>query len=88
MKSLMFSQDIFSRLPATIFMAYMAIFFSTAVSADDNEVVNVNVNNFVRAETAAQFDRLLKMTGGVNKWLHLRQPTPLDQQNEIGRAHV
>jgi hypothetical protein len=30
-----------------------------------------------------QFDRVLKMVGGVNKWLHLRQPVPLDQQTVI-----
>ena len=48
-----------------------------------DEPVIVNVDNFVRAETAAQFDRALKMTGGVNKWLHVRQPTPLDQQSVI-----
>jgi hypothetical protein len=47
------------------------------------EAVKVNVDNFVRAETAAQIDRSLKMTGGVNKWGHNRQPTPIDQQNVI-----
>lgn len=31
------------------------------------ETIKVNVDNFVRAETAAQIDRALKMTGGVNK---------------------
>jgi len=41
------------------------------------------VDNFVRAETAAQFDRGFKFTGGVNKWFHSRQPTPLDHQNVI-----
>ncbi len=45
--------------------------------------VTVNVDNYVRAETAAQFDRILKLTGGVNKWHHNRQPTPLDKQNVI-----
>ncbi len=47
------------------------------------ETVKVNVDNFVRAETAAQFDRFLKFTGGVNKWHHIRQPTPLDKQSVI-----
>jgi hypothetical protein len=46
-------------------------------------MVTVNIDNFVRAETAAQIDRTLKMTGGVNKWGHNRQPTPLDRQNVI-----
>lgn len=43
----------------------------------------VNADNFVRAETAAQFDRTLEMTGGVNQFAHLREPTPLDKQNVI-----
>jgi hypothetical protein len=37
----------------------------------------------VRAETASQIERFLKLTGGVNQWHHNRQPTPLDQQNVI-----
>lgn len=47
------------------------------------EPVIVNVDNFVRAETAAQFDRMVKVAGGINKWYHNRQPTPLDQQSVI-----
>lgn len=43
----------------------------------------VNVENFVRAETAAQFDRMLPLTGGINQWFHFRKPTPLDQQSVI-----
>jgi hypothetical protein len=45
--------------------------------------IRVNVDNFVRAETAAQFDRIVEMAGGVNKWTHYRLPTPLDEQNVI-----
>jgi hypothetical protein len=43
----------------------------------------VNVDNFVRAETAAQFDRIVEMAGGVNKWTHNRLPTPLDEQSAV-----
>lgn len=45
--------------------------------------VPVNVNNYVRAETAGQFDRILKMTGGINKLQSFREPTPLDKQSVI-----
>lgn len=45
--------------------------------------VPVNTDNFVRAETAAQFDRMLDMSGSVNTLTHVRQPTPLDMQNVI-----
>ncbi len=40
----------------------------------------VNVDNFVRAETARMFDGTLAQAGGVNRWVHLRGPVPLDQQ--------
>lgn len=53
---------------------------STASAAEPGKPVMVNVDNFVRAETAAQFDRTLKLTGGVNRFVHLRGPTPLDKQ--------
>jgi|GEM_PF-1954690 len=33
----------------------------------DGATVPVTVNNFVAADTAGQFDRILKMTGTVNK---------------------
>lgn len=46
-------------------------------------MIPVNVDNFVRAETARMFDNTLAMTGGVNTWLHLRAPTSLDSQPVI-----
>ena len=48
-----------------------------------DEAVPVNVDNFVRAETASQIDRGLKMTNGVNKWFHFQKPVPLDKQTVI-----
>jgi len=48
------------------------------------EPVVVNVDNFVRAETAAQFDSTLKYSNGeVNKLVHIREPQPLDKQSVI-----
>ena len=47
------------------------------------EPVIVNVENFVRAETAAQFDRVVENAGGVNRFFHLREPAPLDKQTVI-----
>ncbi len=41
---------------------------SRGSTAQNDGPVIVNVDNFVQAETAAQFDRALKFTGGVNKW--------------------
>ena len=56
-----------------------------ASGADDRtKPVLVNADNFVRAETAAQFDTSLKQTkGAVNEWLHFRTPAPIDQQTVI-----
>ncbi len=49
--------------------------------------VLVNTDNFVRAETAAQFDRMNVIAGGVSKMTHFRDPTPLDQQSVIRMRH-
>jgi len=57
---------------------------ASALHAGDRvEPVMVNADNFVRAETAAQFDRIVEMAGGVNRFFHLRGPTPLDKQTVI-----
>jgi len=45
--------------------------------------VPVNVDNFVRAETDRMFAAIGQQTGGINQWLHFREPTPLDQQTVI-----
>lgn len=52
-----------------------------ANAAGDN--ITVNVDNFARAETDMQIQRMLALSKGVNKWGHNRLPTPLDQQNVI-----
>lgn len=47
--------------------------------------IHVNVDNFVRAETGAQLDRFLRVfvDGEINKWAHIRTPTPIDKQTII-----
>ncbi len=65
------------------FCSIMLLLSSPACAAEADKTVAVNVDNFVRAETAAQFDRMLKMTGGINRFVHLREPTPLDKQSVI-----
>ena len=59
--------------------------FVLNLHAQTDDPVIVNVDNFVRAETAFQFDRALSLVEGgqVNKFVHLREPTPLDKQNVI-----
>lgn len=46
-------------------------------------MVPVNVDNFARAETARMLDNTLALTGGVNRWFHYREPTPVEQQPVI-----
>lgn len=47
------------------------------------EPVKVNVENFVRAETDRMFADLATASGGSNRWRHIREPAPLDQQTVI-----
>ncbi|MFC4224456.1 DUF1214 domain-containing protein [Lysinibacter cavernae] len=44
------------------------------------KTVAVNVDNFARAESDRMFDFVLHDTGGTNRWVINRQPTPLDHQ--------
>jgi hypothetical protein len=69
---------------AAIAVCLAILSFASASNAwAQAEPVIVNVENFVRAETAAQFDRVLANAGGVNRFFHLREPAPLDQQTVI-----
>lgn len=43
----------------------------------------VNVDNFVRAETARMFDGAVTQSGSVNRLVHLREPVPLEKQSVI-----
>jgi hypothetical protein len=45
--------------------------------------VKVNVDNFVRAETARMFDANLKVVGALNRWFHFRAPPAIDTQPVI-----
>ena len=63
-------------------LAILSIAFASNASAQAEPVI-VNADNFVRAETAAQFDRVVANAGGVNRFFHLREPAPLDKQTVI-----
>jgi hypothetical protein len=43
----------------------------------------VNVDNFARAESDRMFAAIQADAGGVNTWVHMREPTPLDHQPVI-----
>ena len=54
-----------------------------AVRAALGAPVKVSVDNFVRAETARMMTNLMTAGGGVNRFRHVRAPTPLDQQTVV-----
>jgi hypothetical protein len=43
----------------------------------------VNVDNFARAESDRMFGAILQDSGGVNQWMHNREPTPIEHQPVI-----
>lgn len=68
-------------ITTALVVSSLLIFGSSALAA---EPVAVNVDNFVRAETAAQFDRALALAGGeVNIFMHYQEAVPLDKQTVI-----
>ena len=74
------NREYLSLITATLLVCGSLFIVPFAVA---DETVKVNIDNFVRAETAVQIDRILKASGGVNKWGHIYEPTPLDKQNVI-----
>ncbi len=52
----------------------------TSISSFGSEMVTVD--NFVRSETDMTFDRYAKQ-GAFGKFLHIRQPTPIDKQDVV-----
>jgi hypothetical protein len=47
------------------------------------KTTKVTPETYIRAESDRQFGVIAKMAGGVNRFYHLRRPTPLDKQNVV-----
>lgn len=45
--------------------------------------IPVTVDNFVRAATDIEFDKYVALGGGVNRFYHFREPTPVEHQPTI-----
>jgi len=58
----------------------LGLILASSLSSFASETVTVD--NFVRAETDTTFDRYVKQ-GAFGKFLHIRQPTPIDKQGVI-----
>ena len=66
----------------TIFI--VTFFISTGVQSEAvDEKVTVTSDTYIRAESDRQFSQIAKMAGGVNRFSHFRDPTPLDKQNIV-----
>lgn len=53
------------------------------LSVSVSEPIKVTYENFATVETGKQMERYQKLGAGSGKWMHLRQPTPLDKQTTI-----
>jgi len=61
----------------------LAISAAACAQAQTTATVKVTPETYIRAETDRQFGEIVKMSGGVNRFYHFRNPTPLDKQNVV-----
>ncbi len=63
---------------------------ASAQLADDNlsemleaREIPVTIDNFARAASDIEFDKYVALAGGINRFYHFREPTPVDNQPTI-----
>jgi hypothetical protein len=78
------------RIGIYLFTALFVTNLTAGQLADDNLDVSaatggkpVSLDNFVRAATDIEFDKYLTLAGGLNRFYHFREPTPVDNQPTI-----
>jgi hypothetical protein len=49
----------------------------------DAREIPVTLDNFARAATDIEFDKYVSLAGGINRFYHFREPTPVDNQPTI-----
>lgn len=49
----------------------------------DHAEVPITIDNFIRAATDIEFDKYVSLAGGVNRFYHFRDPTPIENQPTI-----
>jgi hypothetical protein len=70
-------------------LAAMLVFATSANAGtvednpDADAKVPVTIDNFVRAATDIEFAKYATLAGGVNRFFHFRDPTPIDNQPTI-----
>ena len=69
-------------LPLALAAGLSVPFFASAQLAEAREIP-VTIDNFNRAATDIELDKYVKLAGGVNKFYHFREPTPVDNQPTV-----
>ena len=52
-------------------------------TASETAKIPVSIDNFARVASDIEFDKYLKLAGGVNTFYHFRAPTPIDNQPTV-----
>jgi hypothetical protein len=55
----------------------------SSLADPSNEEIPITVDNFVRAASDFELGKYESLAGGVNRFLHFREPTPIAQQSTI-----
>ena len=72
-----------AKLCTTFFVLCLTPFSGLADSSTDSGEIPINVNNFIRAASDFELGKYESLAGGVNRFLHFREPTPIAQQSTI-----
>ena len=73
-----------------VLLAALVATQASAQLADDNlsemleaREIPVTIDNFARAASDIEFDKYVALAGGINRFYHFREPTPVDNQPTI-----
>lgn len=72
-----------SEFRAALLLLYILIAPSVVGSSTESGEIPVTVDNFIRAATDFELGKYESLAGGVNRFLHFREPTPIAQQSTI-----
>lgn len=80
----------FSVLALFVAALLAVLFYTSSRQADaapdaaaDARKIPVTIDNFARAASDIEFDKYVALAGGVNRFYHFREPTPVDNQPTI-----
>ncbi len=63
--------------------AMFCLIYTLSTGISYAQLVPVDYNNYAHVETDLTMHRVLKTTKGVNQWVHIKQPTPIENQKII-----